>query len=123
MIVLTTLAGTLNLALWLPSTGNAAIIVYAVFYGFASGCFFSILPAMVAQISDVRQLGVRTGSMYVPSAIAVLVGSPIAGAISNSQNGGFSGLIIFSGVTILVGVAFVVMSRFTQVGMKVLVKC
>lgn len=116
MIIFTILSGVISLALWLPATGNAALIVFAVVYGVASGTTLSILPALVAQISDIRELGARTGALYAAASFGVLVGSPIAGAISTSQNGGFSGLKIFCGVTLLMGAVFTVLSRYSQVG-------
>ncbi len=122
MIVLTFLGGIFNFAVWLPADSNAPRIVFAVLYGFTSGCTFSIIPAMVASISDVRKLGVRTGSLYAVSAIGVLVGSPIGGAIVNRQHGGYSGLIIFSGLSILLGTAFAVWSRQALVGRKIYAK-
>jgi MFS family permease len=122
MIVLTVFSGIINLALWLPAHSNAPIIVFAALYGFASGCTLSIIPAMVATLSDPRKLGVRNGALYAVSSIGVLIGSPIAGAIVNSQNGGFSGLIIFSGVTLLIGTVFAIFSRTAQVGLTLKVK-
>jgi predicted MFS family arabinose efflux permease len=116
MIIFTTFAGIISLALWLPASGNAAIITFAALYGVASGTTLSILAALVAQISDVRDLGLRTGTMYACSSVGVLVGSPIAGAIVASQDGGFSGLKAFCGATLLVGAVFTVASRHAQVG-------
>jgi MFS family permease len=77
MIVLTVLGGIITLVLWLPTSSNAAVIVYAVIYGFASGCTFSIIPAMIASLSrlDVSKLGTRTGALYAFSSVGVLIGS------------------------------------------------
>ena len=121
-IIHTLLGGIFNLAIWLPARSNAPLIVFAALYGFTSGCTFSIVPAMVATLGDVRKLGTRNGSLYAVSAVGVLIGSPIAGSISNSQHGGFSGLIIFAGVTILAGVGFALLSRQSQVGLKIFKK-
>jgi MFS family permease len=117
MILNTMFGGIVTLALWLPAKGAAPLIVYACLYGFASGCTLSIIPAMVATISDIRKLGVRNGSLYALSAVGVLIGSPSAGAIVNDQHGSFSGLIIFCGVSLLIGTAFAIASRTSQVGM------
>jgi predicted MFS family arabinose efflux permease len=122
MIVHTIACAIVNLALWLPARSNAPIIAFAALYGFTSGCTLSIIPAMVARISDVRELGVRSGSLYAVSSIGVLIGSPVAGAIVNSQHGGFSGLIIFGGTTMLVGSAFAIWSRTALVGFKLKAK-
>lgn len=122
MVVLSGFGGIVTLALWLPAAGNAAIIVYAVLYGFGSGCTLSIVPAMVAKLGKIDKLGARSGALYAFSSVGVLVGSPIGGAIQRDQHGGYSGLIIFSGVSLLIGTFFAVLSRAAQVGFKVKVK-
>jgi MFS family permease len=122
MICFTLFSGIISLALWLPASANASIIAFAALYGFASGCTLSIIPAMVASLSDVRKLGVRNGALYSFSAIGVLTGSPIAGAIVNRQHGQYSGLIIFAGVNLLIGTAFAIFSRATQVGFKIMAR-
>jgi MFS family permease len=122
MILNTALCGIFVLAVWLPSHSNAPIIVFSILYGFVSGCTLSIIPAMVASISDIRQLGVRAGSLYAVSAVGALVGSPIGGAIVNRQGGGFTGLAAFSGVALLVGMALAAASRQALVGKNILAK-
>ena len=117
MIVSTVITGIISLCLWLPAHGNAPVIVFAALYGIASGTCLSILAALVAQISDVRELGLRTGALYAAASFGALVGSPIGGAIVAHENGGFSGLKIFTGVTLLVGAVFVIFSRQSQIGL------
>ncbi|CAJ2513967.1 Uu.00g020860.m01.CDS01 [Anthostomella pinea] len=39
------------------TTTTTSIIIYAVLYGFASGLMLSIVPALVASISDIQDLG------------------------------------------------------------------
>lgn len=116
MIPLTLLGGIFTLTVWLTAHSAASVIVYAALYGFTSGCTLSIIPAMVASFSDVRSIGTRNGSLYGVAAFGVLIGSPVAGAIAGDQDGSFSGLIIFCGVSILVGTVFAVMSRWALVG-------
>lgn len=122
MIVHTLLCAILVLGLWLPADSNAALTVFGALYGFTSGCTFSIIPAMVASFSDVRKLGARTGALYAAAAVGALVGSPIAGAIVDRQDGGYSGLIVFSGVALLIGTVIAVMSRQSLVGRKLYTK-
>jgi len=122
MIVNTLLCVILTLGLWLPASSNAPLLVYAVLFGFTSGCTFSILPAMVASFSDPRKMGVRSGSMYVSSAIGSLIGSPIAGAIVGRQHGKYDGLIVFAGVALLVGTVLAVCARQALVGRKLYAK-
>ncbi|KAJ3478961.1 hypothetical protein NLG97_g8443 [Lecanicillium saksenae] len=116
MLLFTLLGGIFTLAIWLPGHSSATLIIYGVLYGFSSGCTLSIIPAIVASISDVRELGTRNGSLYIFAAIATLVGNPIGGAIVNRQDGKFSGLIIFSGVSALVGTGIAIFARQSLVG-------
>lgn len=129
MILLTGFGAITSLAFWLPSAvmasghTNALIIVFTILYGFASGCIFSIIPALIAKISpDIRKLGIRTGSLYAVSATGVLIGSPIAGVITSRKGNGFLGLTLFSGILLMVGTLFVVLSRLKLTGVKLMVK-
>lgn len=122
MILLSAFAAIITLALWLPAATNAPIIAYTIMYGFASGCTLSIIPAMVARLGSISQLGARSGALYAFSSIGVLIGSPIGGAIQNDQHGGYSGLIIFTGATLVIGTFLAVLSRAAQVGFHVKVK-
>ncbi|KAI0012626.1 major facilitator superfamily domain-containing protein [Xylariaceae sp. FL0662B] len=121
-ILFTAFSGVISLALWLPAATTAPIIVFAVLYGFASGLTLAIIPALVASISDIQKLGFRVGTLYAFSSFGALFGSPIAGAIVTSQDGGYSGLKIFCGITLLAGAAFIIFSRIKLVGPGLLVK-
>ncbi|OCT47777.1 hypothetical protein CLCR_03639 [Cladophialophora carrionii] len=83
------------LALWLPSSGTAATIVFCLVFGFSSGAVASILPSLVATISHISQIGVRTGCNFSVVAVAVLIGSPIGGQLI--QNDGYKSMQGFSG--------------------------
>lgn len=65
MIAMCGFAGVIVLALWLPATANAPIIVFSALYGFASGAFISLIPPLTAQISDIREIGVRLGTLWL----------------------------------------------------------
>lgn len=119
MIFITSLTAIVTLALWIPGKSPAAIIVYAVIFGFSSGGFISLGPTLVAQISDIRQIGVRTGLAFAVQSFGGLTGSPIAGAITSSQGGSFLGLQIFCGVVMVASVFVFVAARTTQVGLKI----
>jgi len=106
------------LALWLPSRGNIPIIIFGALYGFSSGAFVSLLPSLVAQISDVRQIGVRNGTLFLIVSFAGLTGNPIAGALVARTGGAFTGLQVFCGLAMAVGSALYAGSRWVQVGWK-----
>ncbi|KAF7585204.1 hypothetical protein BBP40_011751 [Aspergillus hancockii] len=122
MIAMCTLSAVVLLVLWLPGTllapGRAAVyIVFSLLYGFASGAFVGMVPALLSQISpDVTKTGVRQGVLFTCISIASLTGSPIAGAILSRQDGTYWGLQVFAGAMMTGGVFFFVMARVVLVG-------
>lgn len=118
MIVTSFLSTVLVLALWLPARGNVPYILFAAFYGFSSGAFVSLAPALIAQISDVREIGVRTGAMFGAISVAALVGNPIGGALVSNEGGGYLHLQIFCGIMMLGGSMVFVASRWSLAGFK-----
>ncbi len=116
MIFITALSAIISLALWIPGKSDGAIIAFAVLFGFSSGGFIGLGPALVAQISDIRQIGVRTGTAFAVQAFGALTGAPIAGAITSAANGDFLGLQLFCGFTMVASVFFFYAARWVQVG-------
>ena len=112
----------LMLALWIPASSNAAIIVFASLFGFTSGSIVSLAPALVAQISDVREIGVRTGTLFTFIALAVLAGSPIGGQLVIEDNGSYVKLQIFGGVMTAAGSVIFVACRIKLAGARLMVK-
>ena len=92
------------LALWLPSSGSGATVVFALVFGFSSGAVVSILPALVATISPISQIGVRTGCNFSVVAVAVLIGSPIGGQLIEKDGyesmQGFGGALMGGGALV-----------------------
>ncbi|KAJ6170991.1 MFS transporter asaE [Penicillium chermesinum] len=118
MIFFAFFSGILVLALWLPSRGNAPAIVFSVLYGFGSGAFVSLVPALVAQISDLREVGMRNGTLFCIISFAALTGTPIGGAlVPDVLHGSYTKLQIFCGVVILVGAVLFVVARIIVGGL------
>lgn len=104
---MTLASGILSLALWLPSSSNVSIILYAVFYGLFSGGFVSLLPTYIARITPQPIYGARLGAVYMCVAVANLVGTPTGGGIL--QGGGeqdYRNLIGFAGAMVTIGGLF-----------------
>ncbi|KAL8799246.1 MAG: hypothetical protein Q9182_006048 [Xanthomendoza sp. 2 TL-2023] len=116
MIITSFLSTILVLGLWLPARGNIPYILFAAFYGFSSGAFVSLAPALVAQISDIRAIGVRTGSMFAVISVAALVGNPIGGALVSDEGGNYRNLQIFCGIMMLGGSVAFVAARWSVAG-------
>ena len=116
MVITTFFSCIIVLALWLPSRGSIPIILFAALYGFSSGTFVSLLPALVAQISDIRQIGVRNGTNFLIISVAGLLGNPIAGTLVTRDGGRYTYLQIFCGLTMFGGASLFVVARALQVG-------
>ncbi|KOC10502.1 monocarboxylate transporter [Aspergillus flavus AF70] len=121
-IVMCIVAGVLVLALWIPATSNAPIIVFATLFGFASGAYVSLSPALIAQISPLKEVGYRTGLLFLFASVGGLTTSPIAGAILQNAGGDYTHMKIFSGVMLLGGTAFIITARIVGTGLKLVVK-
>lgn len=109
-------SGVLALALWIPASGNAATIVFAALYGFGSGAFVSLLPAMIAQISDIKEIGLRTGMEFAIMSVAALASNPIGGTLISYTPLDFTDLKIFCGVVLLGGSFFFTAARIALAG-------
>ncbi|KAK9346744.1 major facilitator superfamily domain-containing protein [Lipomyces starkeyi] len=112
------IAGILTLAMWIPSTKLAPLIVYSVIFGFASGTVVSLGPACCAQISQVSDIGTRVGTLFAVGSIAALTGIPIAGAIigDGSKQARWQGMMAFAGALIVLGGALQWCGRVMKVG-------
>lgn len=118
MIFISGLSGVITLALWIPGRSTATTVVYGAVFGFASGGFISLLPAVVAQISDLRDIGTRTGIAFFFAALGALTGSPIGGAIVAEQGGKFLGLQLFCGIVMTASMAWFIAARTLMAGFK-----
>lgn len=83
MVPFVLISGILNLALWMKSSGDGAIITYAALYGFFSGSFVSLLPAYIGKLSPPERTGARLGSVYAIVAVANLVSSSSIEKLTN----------------------------------------
>ncbi|KAF7548755.1 hypothetical protein G7Z17_g6859 [Cylindrodendrum hubeiense] len=122
MILITGLSAVITLGLWVPGKSNTTIIIYAILFGFSSGGFIGVAPTLIAQISDIRQIGVRTGTSFAVQSVGALTGSPIAGAIISSQGGDYLGLQLFCGSTMVASLLTFLVVRRVLAGSNPLTK-
>ena len=104
-----------TLALWIPVNKSGGIIAYAALFGFCSGAYVSLIAALIAQISPLREIGFRTGLIFLVAAIGGLTTNPINGAILDGPSG-LLGIKIFSGVFCFAGTVSVLAARVYKVG-------
>lgn len=112
MTICTSASAIITLVVWLPGHNNAAVLGFSAFFGFFSGCYISLAPALVVEVSPPAEIGHRTGILYFCISVGVLTGSPIAGALVNMDNGKYIYLKIFAGVTMLAGALLIAVLRF-----------
>ena len=74
----------LTLALWLKWGDNlAAIICYAVPFGFWSGAAISLMPVCISQVCTTQDYGKRNGTTFTIVSIGTLTGFLLQGRSSN----------------------------------------
>jgi hypothetical protein len=76
-------------------------------------------PSLIAQISPIREIGVRSGTFFLCVAIGGLTGNPIGGALVGANDGGFTYLQVFCGLTMVIGTIGFIAARYVQVGLKI----
>ena len=116
MVVMSSFTAILILALWMPASGNAAFIVFAALFGVASGAGIGLTPALTASVSPIKDIGVRSGVIFVAGAIAGLTGSPVAGQIIVDSHGSFRNAQIFSGLSCAIGACLFIAARISYGG-------
>lgn len=115
-ILITLLSGVSCLALWVPIASDAGVIAFMAVFGFLSSGISSLGPTLIAQISDIREIGARTGTAFAFQSFGLLTGSPIASAIVDARGGDYMGLQLFCGMSIFTaGVVFGI-ARVAQTG-------
>lgn len=96
---MTLLSGVFCLAMWLPDRSGSigTVLTFVCLYGVTSGVFISVTPPAVAQISPDDKVGARIGAFFIPTAVATLLGSPIAGMlVDESSQDGYTNMILFA---------------------------
>ncbi|EIW56757.1 MFS general substrate transporter [Trametes versicolor FP-101664 SS1] len=105
------LAGLSTLLLWSTAHTLPQLLVYAAMYGLFSGAFNALIVPCIAQISDIREIGMRIGLLYSIISFPSLIGNPTAGALLRVCHGSYTGLIVLSGVSVMVGSLFMLASK------------
>ncbi|ROV91646.1 hypothetical protein VSDG_07941 [Cytospora chrysosperma] len=124
-IVFVLYGAILVLALWLPGAASTgAVIAFTVLYGIPLGFFGAAIPALVARISDIREIGVRIGMTFIMNGIAGLLGNPLSslliGVGHTTGARAYDGFKIFCGVAIVISAIFFVLARVRHGGWSIM---
>lgn len=105
---------------WIKIENTAGVVVFCILYGFFSGAFLSLGPAVTAGLSpSVDAFGSRLSILFMPAAAGVLIGNPIAGAILKN---GWTGLQVFCGTCIAAAVLLAIAARVARTGLLFWIK-
>ncbi|KAJ7763963.1 MFS general substrate transporter [Mycena maculata] len=109
------LCGCMAFVFLAAGNSDAGLVVFAIVYGWISGAFISLsIPAVASFSRSVSEVGTRIGFMGLTGALAILTGSPISGALLNPPHYTWVWPIVFSGVTIFVGLGMFVVSAWLK---------
>ncbi|EXJ59689.1 hypothetical protein A1O7_03835 [Cladophialophora yegresii CBS 114405] len=116
MIPLATVASII-LYCWIAVDSMSGLWVFAVTYGIVAHGLQSLFPIVLANLTkDPSKAGVRSGMGFTIVGLAVLTGSPIAGALIETNGGKFIGLQLFSATTMVAAAAVLLLVRWVTVG-------
>ncbi|KAI0881348.1 MFS general substrate transporter [Annulohypoxylon maeteangense] len=106
MLAATTLGASILAFGWFGVKDLGGTVVFAVLFGFFNGGVTSLPPSAIVSLTpDMSRLGTRMGMLFAVVGVAVLVGTPIAGAILRDPEdaGRWKGLIGFAAATMFYG--------------------
>ncbi|KAG8807403.1 hypothetical protein FRC17_004480 [Serendipita sp. 399] len=95
---------------WPYAHSVAGFVLIAVFYGVTFGAYVGLLPSPAASLGPLHSIGERIGFQLTIMSIAILIGSPIAGAIRDLPLG-FRGAGAYAGSFIVLGVGFMMLTK------------
>jgi predicted MFS family arabinose efflux permease len=105
------------LGVWLPfGSTPQGIVVFAVIFGFASGSNISVGPVCIGRLCRTEEYGKYYATAYTSVSFACLVGIPAAGHIVAHNQGGYWGLIVFTGVVYVGSLAALWAAKVLRVG-------
>lgn len=100
---------------WMGIRSVGGLIVFALLYGFFSGCFVSLPPTVIVSLtSNMGEIGTRIGMSFAGAGFGVLIGNPIAGHLV--QDNGFKACMAFGGAVSTACAALMVSSRLAKTG-------
>lgn len=117
LIPSTLLAGVCTYA-WPFARTEGSLIGVACIYGIACGVFVGMLPAPVARMGGMDDVGRRTGMLMTIVSFGAVAGPPISGAIRDHTGsfvevGYYAGSMIVLCVLIMIGVKYATLRKLT----------
>ncbi|RYP03459.1 hypothetical protein DL764_005140 [Monosporascus ibericus] len=115
MLAPSCLLSSVCLLAWIAVRTPAGLYAWVVFFGTFGGAIQSLFPAGLSSLTtDLRKQGTRMGMVFTIVSFAVLTGSPIGGALISAMDGSYLGAQLFTGVSMLVGMSFILGARLVR---------
>jgi MFS family permease len=112
-----TIATAILVFAWMGIHNTPGLIIFAILYGFFSGCFVSVSPTVIVTLTaNMREIGTRVGMSFACAGIGSLVGSPVGGYLVKKY--GFNAGISFGATTVSIGAALMVAARIAKNGYR-----
>ena len=98
---------------------TGGLTVFAVIYGLSAAGIQSLFPATITSLTtDLKRAGVRMGMIFTTVSLAVLTGSPLAGALIQESNGNYLSAQMFGGSVLIGGCCILVSARLATTGKR-----
>jgi MFS family permease len=105
LMVSSAAVGVLALS-WISISTLGGWIEFEIFYGFISGMVATLPPLVVPYLCpNLAVIGTRLGMVYGCAGLGILIGNPVALALSDIEHGDFLGAQLWMGILALVGAA------------------
>lgn len=103
---------------WAAVKDLGGLYAFAAIYGLSAAGIQSLFPATLSTLTtDLKKTGVRMGMVLSVVAVAALIGSPIAGALVQADDGGYLYAQMFMGSAILAGTLTLIGARIAKLGL------
>ncbi|KAE8375301.1 major facilitator superfamily domain-containing protein [Aspergillus bertholletiae] len=102
---------------WAAVNSSGGMYAFSVFYGLAAAGIQSLFPATLSTLTtDLKKTGVRMGMVLSVVAVAALIGSPIAGALIQLDDGQYLYAQMFMGSAVIAGAVTLFAARVAKLG-------
>ncbi|KAB8076711.1 major facilitator superfamily domain-containing protein [Aspergillus leporis] len=103
---------------WVAVNSLGGLYAFSIFYGLAAAGIQSLFPATLSTLTtDLKKSGVRMGMVLSVVAVAALIGSPIAGALVQLDNGQYLHAQMFMGSAVIAGALTLFAARVAKLGL------
>lgn len=100
---------------WMRVDSPGGFYAWISLYGVCSNAVQTLFPSTTASlVTDPSKMGQRVGMVFSVASLACLTGPPLAGVLIDVGDGSYKYMQLYGGVSILVGLGLLCLSRFLQ---------